>query len=178
MNIDKPLNSPEARFPLGLRSWIPAGPVSLICPPGVFPICYSTEPTVHTNHPACLPPASLLFTAAAQEKDLVKAHHGTRFVGVCGGHADQVQGVQNGPWCCLLFPLWSLELLSEPRSAVELHRPPPPYLGLVTIGPCDNKQHTRAQCVGTSQKPVCGGGSQPVCLLPGFSRMVKRPLCL
>lgn len=132
---------------------------------------------MHTNHPACLPPVSLLFTAAAQEKDLVKAHHGTRFVGVCGGHADQVQGVQNGPWCCLLLPLWSLELLSEYRSAVELHRARR-IPGAGDRGPCDNNKHTRARCVGTSQKPVCGGGSQPVCLLPGFSRTVKRPPCL
>lgn len=124
VNIKKPLNSPESWFPVGLRSWVPARPVAVLCPPGVFPVHCSTGSTMPKCHRAGLPPASLLFTAAAQEKDFVKKPiRGPDLLGVHGGWADQVQGVQNGPWYWLFLPLWSPVLPSKSRSAVELHRP-------------------------------------------------------
>lgn len=66
---NQPLNSSETQFPLGV-SGSALQDYQCLRPP------FHTASQETTNHP----PVSLLFTSAAQENDLVYAHHDIRIV--------------------------------------------------------------------------------------------------
>lgn len=93
------------------------------------------------DRPASLPSASLLFTAAAQENDLGKAHCGTGFVSARGAMQIKSRVCRMWQWdwlsLCFLNP-------GQPWNSTDLAS----YLGVVTIGHCDNNKHTQASTWG------------------------------
>lgn len=171
VNIEKPLNSPESRFPLGLRSWVPSRPAAVLCPPGVFPVCRAQ--TSPSRSPSCLS----AFHCSCSGKGLCQSPSEDQ---ICWEYMEAGQikskvcrtgrgiGCSSccGPWRCSLNP-------GQPWNYTDLAA----YLGLVTGGYCDNNKHIQAGAWGCPRSQcVREGGS--LCLLLGFSRTVKRPRCL
>lgn len=124
-NSDKPLTSSETWFPLGVRRG------ELQACPGCSDYQWCSLSTVPHSCPSEIPrpltnllSTSLLFTSAAQENDLVKAHYGTKWVKACGSQADQVCGVRKPAAGLPIYPsMEPLPLLSESRSSMEFNRP-------------------------------------------------------